>query len=64
MGRATRRTRPGRVGLNVSIPERVHRIARVACAAADMTWDEAATEAFEMWARAKAPRATAGIGPR
>jgi hypothetical protein len=40
-----------KVGINVRIPASVHRAAKVACAATGMTWDEAATEAFDAWAR-------------
>lgn len=44
-------------GVNVKIPGRVHRLMRIAIAArGDCTWTDAATEAFEAWARANMPK--------
>jgi hypothetical protein len=44
---------PARVGLNIRLPADVHRAAKVACAALDLTWDEAVAEALSQWATAK-----------
>jgi hypothetical protein len=44
-----------RVGINIKIPASVHRAAKVACVSRGLTWDQAATEALEVWARARAP---------
>lgn len=47
----TPKTEPERIGVNVRIPADVHRAAKIALAARRLTWDEAAAEAFEAWAR-------------
>jgi predicted HicB family RNase H-like nuclease len=41
------------VGVNVRVPARVHRAAKVACAAHGLTWDQAVTEALEAWVRSR-----------
>jgi hypothetical protein len=46
---------PDRIGVNVRIPAHVHRSAKIALASLRLTWDEAATEALEAWARTRLP---------
>jgi len=61
MSRTATKTEPQRIGVNVRIPADVHRAAKIALAAHRLTWDEAAAEAFEIWARGKGvPPAPAG----
>lgn len=45
----------GRVGINIKIPASVHRAAKVACVSRGVTWDQAATEALDAWARGRGP---------
>ncbi len=43
----------GRIGLNIKIPASEHRAAKVASVSRGLTWDQAATEAVDAWARGR-----------
>jgi hypothetical protein len=43
------RKRAGRVGLNVGVPETLHRQVRIACASRGIRLEEAVTEALDQW---------------
>lgn len=53
--KSTPKPAPDCIGVNVRIPAHVHRAAKIALAANRLTWDEAAAEAFEAWARQRTP---------
>ena len=46
---------PERTGINVRVPSHVHTAAKIAIVSRRITWDQAAAEAFEAWARAQVP---------